>query len=149
MKVTVKVATPGFGVHRASSTRSSFTGRVKSYAAPRSIHPLKVKSTPREGFAGASTRLPSATLNSIRLFPSANVPPFATKTTVYFLIAGVLSCHSAFSTMSFVTVSVVKSYAAPFSVHPWKVKPSLAGSAGCCALFPLFTSCTGGSGLPP
>ena len=94
MKVTVKVATPGFGVHRASSTRSSFTGRVKSYSAPRSIHPPKVKSV-RVGFSGCISTAPSATMNSIRFFPSANVPPFATKTTVCSVATACFLSHIA------------------------------------------------------
>ena len=94
MKVTVKVATPGFGVHRASSTRSSFTGRVKSYSAPRSIHSPKVKSV-RVGFSGFVSTAPSATVNSIRFFPSANAPPFATKTTVCSTVTDDSFCHIA------------------------------------------------------
>ena len=94
MKVTVKISMPGPGSHRASSTRSSFTGRVKSYAAPRSIHSPKVKSV-RVGFSGCTSTAPSATVNSIRFFPSANAPPFATKTTVCSVAAACFLSHIA------------------------------------------------------
>ena len=94
IKVTVKVSIPGFGVHCASSTRSSFTGCAKSYAAPRSIHRRKVKSA-RVGFSGCVSTVPSATLNFIRFFPSANVPPVATKTTLCSTVTDCSFSHTA------------------------------------------------------
>ena len=138
MKVTSCSVTPEFAFHAAFSTMSFVTAAVKLYGTPSSIHPWKVKPS-FFGAVGSSTASPSFTVNDCTSEPSANFPPSAMKVTVCSFTLGSLFFHCAFSTISFVT-AVMKSYASPFSVHPWRVKPSLMGSSfGRGTLFP---SCT-------
>ena len=138
MKVTVCSVTPEFASHSAFSTMSFVTAVVKLYSTPSSIHSWKVKPS-FTGAVGFSTVFPSCTVNDCTSEPSANLPPSAMKVTVCSVTLGSLFTHCAFSTMSFVT-AVVKSYASPFNVHPWRVKPSLMGSS--CGRDTLFPSCT-------
>ena len=126
---------------------SFVTVSVKPYVAPSSVHPLKVKPF-FTGFFGLRTVSPSFTVNDSTSDPSANAPPSAMKVTMRSVTPGSFS-HFALSAMSFVTASA-KSYSAPPSVHPWKVKPALRGSScGRGAFPPCSTRCSCGSGSPP